>query len=288
MPGLPQVFTDHRRSFEDHHYVYAVVSRRSRGVSLGINLNPDKICNFDCVYCQVDRTTPGAGKEVDLGRLEVELASLIAACTSGTLFDLERFRQTPEALRRLNDIAFSGDGEPTSCPVFLEAVQLADRLREAAGLTQTVKLVLITNATLLDRPRVRQALEIFHNRPGEIWAKLDAGTETYYHRVERTAIPFARVLANLRSTACRQPLVIQSMFLKLDGLGPEPGEIEAYCDRLEEILHTGGKLDRIQIYTVARKPAEANVSALSDAEVDALAARVRQRLAVPVETFYGG
>src|SRR6187399_932798 len=36
-------------------YVYAVVSPRARGLSLGINLNPSKYCNFDCVYCEVDR-----------------------------------------------------------------------------------------------------------------------------------------------------------------------------------------------------------------------------------------
>src|SRR5438132_14072866 len=102
MAGLPVVFTDHRRSFNDNRYAYAVVSRRSRGVSIGVNLNPDKVCNFDCVYCQVDRTTPGAGKDVDLAVLERELAALISVCASGEIFTLERFRQTPEPLRRLN------------------------------------------------------------------------------------------------------------------------------------------------------------------------------------------
>ncbi len=55
---IPLVQRDHRRTFRENLYVYAVVSRRSKGISIGINLNPDKICNFDCIYCQVDRKTP--------------------------------------------------------------------------------------------------------------------------------------------------------------------------------------------------------------------------------------
>ncbi|HNC96138.1 MAG TPA: radical SAM protein, partial [Myxococcota bacterium] len=52
-------FADHRRDLGDNRYIYAVVSRRARGLSIGINLNPDKVCNFDCPYCQVDRRVPG-------------------------------------------------------------------------------------------------------------------------------------------------------------------------------------------------------------------------------------
>src|SRR3984893_10331944 len=102
------VHRDHRRTFEDNLYVYAVVSRRSKGVSIGLNLNPDKVCNFDCVYCQVDRTTPGGARDVDLSRLGEELDEMLGLVVSGGLFEIDRFRSTPPALRRLNDIAFSG------------------------------------------------------------------------------------------------------------------------------------------------------------------------------------
>src|SRR6266699_3320007 len=110
------VHRDHRRTFEENHYVYAVVSRRSKGVSIGVNLNPDKICNFDCVYCQVDRKTPPLVRDVDVPRLLEELEDMLDRVESGDLFEMERFQGTPPALRRLNDIAFSGDGEPTTCP----------------------------------------------------------------------------------------------------------------------------------------------------------------------------
>src|SRR6266487_2811297 len=121
---------DHRRTFRENLYVYAVVSRRSKGVSIGINLNPDKVCNFDCVYCQVDRKTPPLVRDVDVPRLLAELEDMLDLVQDGGLFELERFRQTPPTLRRLNDIAFSGDGEPTTCPEFAEIVQaVADSKR---------------------------------------------------------------------------------------------------------------------------------------------------------------
>src|SRR6266699_4757227 len=86
------VHRDHRRTFEDNRYVYAVVSRRSKGVSIGINLNPDKVCNFDCVYCQVDRKTPPVVREVDETRLLEELDEMLDLVTMGRLFEHARFR----------------------------------------------------------------------------------------------------------------------------------------------------------------------------------------------------
>src|SRR5947209_15573299 len=81
---------DHRRDFGGNRYVYPVVSRRSRGVSVGLNLNPDKVCNFDCVYCQVDRTTPGFDGGVDLNVLARELDDMLTLLRSGALFEDER------------------------------------------------------------------------------------------------------------------------------------------------------------------------------------------------------
>src|SRR5437016_1181212 len=150
------VHRDHRRNFAENLYVYAVVSRRSKGVSIGVNLNPDKVCNFDCVYCQVDRKTPPVVRDVDEAQLLDELDEMLDLVTTGRLFEHERFRQTPPTLRRLNDIAFSGDGEPTTCPRFLDIVRAAADLKRRRGLDE-VKLVLITNGTMFHRPPVPQA-----------------------------------------------------------------------------------------------------------------------------------
>src|SRR5437867_12745879 len=96
------VVRDHRRIFVDNLYVYAVVSRRSKGISIGVNLNPDKVCNFDCIYCQVDRKTPPLVRAVDVARLKEELAEMMDLVQTGQLFDNRRFRETPAHLRRLN------------------------------------------------------------------------------------------------------------------------------------------------------------------------------------------
>jgi wyosine [tRNA(Phe)-imidazoG37] synthetase (radical SAM superfamily) len=281
------VFQDHRRDYAANRYAYPVVSRRSRGVSVGLNLNPDKRCNFDCVYCQVDRTTPGADPEVDLVVLERELDDLLDLVQRGELFVSDRFRATPPDLRRLNDIAFSGDGEPTSCPLFPEVVHLAVAVRQRHCLAD-VKLVLITNATLLHRPRILETLEVLAANQGEVWAKLDAGTQEYYQRVERTTIPLSRVVDNITRAAQLAPVVIQALFLRLDGAGPSVAEQEAFCARLNEIRQGGGRIDRVQVYTIARRPAEEWATALEDDELQALADRVDRLAGVKVECFSKG
>jgi wyosine [tRNA(Phe)-imidazoG37] synthetase (radical SAM superfamily) len=283
--SLP-VHEDHRRKFAENVHVYPVVSRRSKGVSIGVNLNPDKVCNFDCIYCQVDRTTPGGPRNVDLSLLLIELEDMLDRVSNGSLFEEERFRDTPAHLRRLNDVAFSGDGEPTTCPEFPEVVQAVAEVKQRRGL-DAVKLVLITNATQFHKPRVQEGLETLLANNGEIWAKLDAGTDEYYHTIERTTIPLQRVLENITSTAKMTPLVIQAMFLKLHGEPPSPAELEAFCERLDEIVRAGGRIKLVQVYTVARRPAEEYVSALDNAEVDAIVDLVKRRTKLLAEPFYG-
>ena len=123
-PSAHHLFEAHPRSFEAHCYVYPVLSRRSGGISIGVNLNPDKVCYFNCIYCQVDRTQPkkeqpgkeqpGRAQTVDIDRLREELDRMVQRVTSGQIYRETKFRNTPEPLRRLNDIALSGDGEPTA------------------------------------------------------------------------------------------------------------------------------------------------------------------------------
>src|SRR3989338_4355766 len=86
---------NHPRSYENNKYVYPVISRRSKGLSIGINMNPDKFCNFDCVYCQVDRTTPGIDPNIDVGILREELAGMIQLHESGELWKHPPFHKTP-------------------------------------------------------------------------------------------------------------------------------------------------------------------------------------------------
>jgi wyosine [tRNA(Phe)-imidazoG37] synthetase (radical SAM superfamily) len=283
---IPLVQRDHRRTFRENLYVYAVVSRRSKGISIGINLNPDKICNFDCIYCQVDRKTPPVVREVDMNRLRDELEDMLDLVISGKLFENERFRETPPELRRLNDIAFSGDGEPTTFPEFFEAVRMVADVKAHRGLSG-VKLVLITNATMFHRHLVQEALALLDCNEGEVWAKLEAGTESYYQQIDRTTIPFQRVLDNITAEARRAPLVIQAMFLRMHDQPPSKTELAAFCGRLNDIIQAGGQIKLVQVYTVARVPAEDYVSPLSRSEVDHIVELVRGRTGLAAEPFYG-
>jgi wyosine [tRNA(Phe)-imidazoG37] synthetase (radical SAM superfamily) len=281
-----RLFAAHSRGFAANRYVYPVLSRRAGGISVGVNLNPDGFCNFDCVYCQIDRTLPEKVEPLDLDVLAGELNWMAEEVVSGRIFQGPQFHSTPPSLRRFNDIAFSGDGEPTACPNFDRAVEICAEVRRRHELND-VKLVLITNATLFQQPQVRRALGILDANNGEIWAKLDAGTADYYRLVNRSAVPWQRILDNLREAALVRPIVIQSLFLRMRGLPPSQAELEAYCDRLQEIVIAGGQIKLVQIHTVARPPAEPWAAPLANAEVDAIVEMVRQRTELPTAGFYG-
>src|SRR5690242_676340 len=237
-----QLHTDHARLFEHNRFVYPVLSRRSGGISVGVNLNPDKVCNFDCIYCQVDRTTQSETPFVETEQLVAELEDTLKAAASGELFEHSPFNTTPLPLRGLNDIAFSGDGEPTTYRNFDEIIAACAGLKRRLGL-DAVKMVLITNASMFHRPHVERGLAILDENNGEIWAKLEAGTEEYFKLIDRTPIPFLQILDNIAAAAKVRPLVIQSLFMRVAGEPPSEAELAAFCDRLCEITTAGGRLD---------------------------------------------
>ncbi|HEY7089401.1 MAG TPA: radical SAM protein [Tepidisphaeraceae bacterium] len=280
------LFTLHSRNWQANRYVYPVISRRSKGLSIGVNLNPDKVCNFDCIYCCVDRTVGPTYREVDLSILKDELQHMLELARSGELWKIPPFDQTAPELRRINDIAFSGDGEPTSFSGFGAACQLAADLLADSGLAGNVKIVVITNATLFHRPAVREALEFLDQHNGEIWAKLEAGTEEYYRRVERTSISLKRVLDNILEAGRVRPIVVQSLFMNVHGEPPSGAEIDAYIARLRELKTSGCQIKLVQVYTVARTTAEAYVTPLKPQALDAISDAVRA-IPLPVETYYG-
>jgi wyosine [tRNA(Phe)-imidazoG37] synthetase (radical SAM superfamily) len=281
-----QLHTLHERRFDSNRFVYPVLSRRSRGISIGVNLNPDKVCNFDCIYCQVDRTRQSETRFVETDALLAELDDMLDLVASGDVYHTEKFRTTPPELRRLNDIAFSGDGEPTTYRNFDELMAACAAIKRRHGLDD-VKMVLITNASMFHRPHVQRGLEILDENNGEIWAKLEAGTADYFKLVDRTPISFQQILDNITAAARVRSLVIQSLFMRVAGEPPSAAELDAFCDRLNEITAAGGHLKLVQVYTVARRPAEEIVSPLSDVEVDAIVSLVGRRTGLAAAPFYG-
>lgn len=260
-------FKVHERQFCGSRLVYPVLSRRSGGISIGVNANPGQHCNFNCLYCQIHREPPGilpTQKPVlvlDLDQLRSELYSFLCQAISGELYEHERFRDVPANLRRLNDIALSGDGEPTATPQFFDICRVCVEAKEALAL-QDVKIIVITNASLLHQAAVEVGLTLLDGHRGEVWAKLDAGTEDYYRQVNRSQVPFERILCNVRSAAQQRPIVIQTLLMQIDGQAMDQAELAAYLQRLNEIVEQGGQIKEIQLHTVARKPGDPRAQAL--------------------------
>lgn len=282
---LPQ-HQHHPRNWRENLYVYPVISRRSRGLSIGVNLNPDTACNFDCIYCQVDRTVEPRTRSVELPRLREELSAMIADAVSGVLYDDPKFKSVPDELRRINDIAFSGDGEPTTCTQFVECVEMTARLKREAQL-HDVKIVLITDACYLTKPQVENALAIMDQNNGQIWAKLDAGTQEYFQQINKPNYSLQHVVENITAAATKRPVVIQSMFMNVHAQPPGESELIAYTNRLMDITQAGGRIEYVQVYTVARQPAQYYVSALTNTQIDHIARLITDRTQLKTETFYG-
>ncbi|QNN24233.1 radical SAM protein [Planctomycetales bacterium ZRK34] len=285
--SLQQLYAAHPRQWREFDYVYPVFSRRSGGLSIGVNLNPDKVCNWDCVYCQVDRSVAPKRRDVDLNQLREELDWMLGFVAGGAIWEQEPFANVPEPQRRVNDIAFSGDGEPTAFAGFEDACRIAIELKAAHNLG-AVKIIVLTNMTLAHREYVQRAFALLDKTHSEIWAKLEAGTQAYYEQVDRSAVKLDRVLANILTTGKLRPVVIQSMWMRLHDQLPPEAEFDAFADRLKSLRKDGCQIKQVQLYTIARHTAEAYATPLSDDELDQLSDHLKDRLPdLRVDTFYG-
>ena len=263
-------FTDHRRALLDNTYIYAVVSRRAQGLSIGINLNVDKSCNFDCPYCQVDRTIPGGERKVDVDKLRRELEHLLSLVQKGVLWEIPPFNTAQPHMRVVKDISFAGDGEPCSCPQFVQAVRVVSEIYTNFG-QPNVRYQLLTNATLFHKNHVREALDIFWSCGGTVWAKLDAGTPEWFARVDGTRYPFEKALKNILWAGQQKPIVLQAMFHRFGEERPSLEEQHEWALRIRELIAKGAKINLVQVYSTARKPSNDQVLPLSRGELESIA-----------------
>lgn len=271
------------RNFLENRFVYIVVSPRARGLSVGVNLNPDKYCNFDCVYCEVNRALPAAESYLDTEVMAGELDRTLDLVESGELRSNPYYRLLPEDLLQVRHVALSGDGEPTLCPNFIDAVQTVVH-RRACRRLPFFKIVLITNATGLDRQEVQEGLSLF-TRSDEVWVKIDAGSQTYMEAVNCPQVPLEKVLSNILFTARMRPVVVQSLFPAIHGKAPAPEEIEQYALRLETLKAEGAKISLVQIYSATRPTPHSEVGHLPLRTLADIAQRVRQVTGLKVEVF---
>jgi wyosine [tRNA(Phe)-imidazoG37] synthetase (radical SAM superfamily) len=270
-PVQPLTVEDHRRDSAAMTYVYPVVSRRAGGVSVGINLNPNNACNWRCIYCQVPDLQRGGPPPIDLAQLEDELRRMLDDICSGG-FMRER---VPEDLRVFSDVAFSGNGEPTSAAEFSQAVEIVVRVLDDFGLGERVKLRLITNGSLLDRAAVRDGIAAIGQAGGEVWFKLDAGSAAAMERINGTRQTPETVSRRLVTCADLCETWVQSCFFAFDGVPPSEDDVADYLALLKECK---ASIAGVHLYGLARSSCQAEAERLERlpaAWLEALAEHMR-------------
>jgi wyosine [tRNA(Phe)-imidazoG37] synthetase (radical SAM superfamily) len=271
------------RGFRDNQYVYTVISPRAAGLVIGVNMNPARDCNFDCVYCEVSRNGSAPVIAPDLAILRRELENTLNQAVAGNIQRRAEYHDIQPRWFTLRHVALSGDGEPTLCPNFAEIMELVMHLR-ATGKFPFFKIVLITNATGLHLDPVRRGLEPF-NSADEIWAKLDGGTQEYLDRINQSPIRMESILENILSVAKRRPVVIQSLFPAIQGRGPSEAEIDAYAGRLRQLKEAGGQIPLVQIYSATRPSPHSECGHLPLQTLSIIARRVRELTGLATQVF---
>ncbi len=249
--------TDHRRDSVGLTYVYPVVSRRAGGVSIGINLNPNNACNWACIYCQVPNLTRGGPPPIKLAQLESELRAFLHDAMEGDFLT----RQVPLEARRLMDVAFSGNGEPTSAAEFADAVVLVETVLREFGLLDTLKLRLITNGSLLHRKTVRQGIARIGALNGEVWFKIDRASDEEIARVNGVRLSPERIKAALLECAELAPTWVQTCYFAIDGQQASEAEQASYLRLIESACQ---KIKGVHLYGLARPSLQPGAQRLSN------------------------
>ncbi|HAN55950.1 MAG TPA: radical SAM protein [Betaproteobacteria bacterium] len=255
-------------------YVYPVISRRAGGVSVGINLNPNNACNWRCVYCQVPNLVRGTAPVIDLALLEHELTDFLQQLLHGDFMTT----RVPEGARRLNDIAISGNGEPTSAREFADIVALIGQVMARFDLVGKIKLVLISNGSLLDKAYVQVGVRRMADLNGEVWFKLDSATRDGLQRINHSEISPARQFEYLKIAASLCPTWLQTCVFAFDGAAPSAVEQQAYLAMLAQVQAEQLPLQGVLLYGLARpsmQPEAAQLSALPAIWLETFAEQIR-------------
>lgn len=266
--------TDHSRDMAGLKYIYPVLSRRSGGLSIGVNFNINNACNWRCIYCQVPDLTKGAAPEMDFMLLEAELRLFLNDVKKGDFFN--RF-QMPENQRVIRDIAISGNGEPTSLPDFARAVDLIGGIAAEAGVFPESRFVLITNGSLIHQSRVQEGLLRLKRYNGEVWFKLDSATEAGRRLINNAGQGIRSALDNLLLSATLCPTRVQTCLVDIDRQGYPKQEREALLSVLKDVKERSS-VRQILLYTIERpslQPEADRLSKLSAGTMEALADEIR-------------
>lgn len=263
--------TDHNRDVIGMKYIYPVVSRRAGGVSIGINLNVNNACNWRCIYCNVPDLKRGAPDAIDMQILEQELRSFLHEILHGDFMQ----QYVDEADRQLQDIAFSGNGEPTSAKEFPEVLRLLASVLKDYDLLGKIKIRLITNGSMMDKASVLSSMQELAKLNGEVWFKLDAATKQGIAKVNDVNLTPESHVQRLINCAKACPTFIQTCMFELDGEPPSEKDLEAYLEMVKKVKHV---IAGVHLYGLARQslqPEANRLRRLPSAWLEEIGQRIR-------------
>ena len=239
------------------NFLFGPVNSRRLGRSLGIDLFREKICNLNCVYCEVGPTTVPANRRG------------LHSPTREILAEITEFCADPHRLAAVDVLTVTAKGEPTL------HLDLGVILRHIKSLTDKPVAVL-TNGTTLADDEVREALQL----ADIVVPSLDAVRAESFSKVDRPArgLTVEAIINGLRdfSRAYRGRLWLEILLVR------DINDADADIDALLPVLTTL-RLDRIQLNTVVRPPADPGARPVAEARLAEIARRLQAALAVPVD-----
>ena len=187
-----------------------------------------------------------------------------------------------ETDRHLKDIAFSGNGEPTSAKEFPEVILLVERVLRDFNLLGGIKIRLITNGSLIDKPEILTSLNHLSSLNGEVWFKVDSGTKEGISRINDVILNPQSHIKRLIKCADACPTFIQTCMVELDGKPPSTEEISAYLALISEVKH---KVLGVHLYGLARPSLQKEAPRLRRLPQEWLENMAKKIRAIGLETY---
>ena len=246
--------------------IYGPVRSRRLGRSLGLNVSPVsyKLCSFNCVYCQYGWT---------------DVITLDTVPYAGDFPSVDDFARTLERVlveqksEGIDNITFSGNGEPTLHPRFADLVDIAAELKNRYY--PAACLGVLTNSSTVIMDKVRTALEKLDFRI----MKLDAGNMETFQEINRPCpqVDYQAILRYLKSMA---DVTLQTMFVDGKFSNIDERQVVAWIERVGEI-----KPVKAQIYSLHRPPAASLLKEVPAEKLGEIAARTEFATGVSVEVI---
>ena len=279
MPIDILTITKHDRNIFQGKYIYPVVSRRAGGLSLGINLNTNSACNWQCIYCEVPNLVRGKPEAINLQELESELDYWLDQITNKSFLNQYTKIQT-----EFKDIAFSGNGEPTASKQFKDVVSILIKKVAEYKLDQKIIIRLITNGSYMSNLVIQESLSLIRNINREIWFKIDSVNKADIRTVNQVNLSLVTIKKNLEAALNNSPTIIQTCFFKLNEKLPSSESLGEYINFLKPYEN---KIKGIHLYSLARlseQPSKNELTRLAKSELEVIASRIKV-LNIPIQIF---